>query len=75
MEGPAGPIRLEDDTESSAAPMEGAPLPHTFEAMKKRLLFLLLVTGLVLLALAGWTVQGVRRFGGAVALRPAALPS
>jgi hypothetical protein len=41
--------------------------------MKKRLLFLLLVTGLVLLALAGWTVQGIRRFGGAAALRPAAL--
>ncbi|MFL5928449.1 MAG: hypothetical protein ACJ77E_16075 [Gaiellaceae bacterium] len=28
--------------------------------MKKRLLFLLLVTGLVLLALGGWTVQGLR---------------
>jgi hypothetical protein len=28
--------------------------------MKNRLLFLLLVTGLILLALGGWTVQGVR---------------
>ena len=28
--------------------------------MKKRLLFLLLVTGLLLLALGGWTVQGLR---------------
>ena len=43
--------------------------------MKKRLLFLLLITGLVLLALGGWTVQGIRRFGGAVALRPAVLHS
>jgi len=29
--------------------------------MKKRLFFLLLVTGLVLLAVGGWTVQGLRR--------------
>jgi hypothetical protein len=29
-------------------------------SMKRRLLFLLLVTGLLLLALGGWTVQGVR---------------
>jgi hypothetical protein len=28
--------------------------------MKRRLLFLLLVTGLLLLALGGWTVQGLR---------------
>ena len=28
--------------------------------MKNRLLFLLLVTGLLLLALGGWTVQGLR---------------
>jgi hypothetical protein len=33
--------------------------------MKKRLLFALLVTGLILLALGGWTVQGIRRFGNA----------
>ncbi|HEY0414805.1 MAG TPA: hypothetical protein VGC78_00340 [Gaiellaceae bacterium] len=39
--------------------------------MKKRLFFLLLVTGLLLLALGGWTVQGVRRFGAAVTPRPA----
>jgi len=29
--------------------------------MKKRLLFLLLVVGLLVLACGGWTVQGVRR--------------
>jgi hypothetical protein len=28
--------------------------------MKRRLLFLLLVTGLLLLALGGWSVQGLR---------------
>jgi hypothetical protein len=33
--------------------------------MKKRLLFLLLVTGVLLLALGGWAVQGVRRFSPA----------
>ena len=40
--------------------------------MKRRLLFLLLVTGLILLALAGWTLKGMRWLtaGG----RPAALP-
>ena len=35
-------------------------VPRNLEVMKKRLLFLLLVTGLILLALAGWTVQGLR---------------
>jgi hypothetical protein len=29
--------------------------------MKRRLLFALLVTGLIVLAVGGWTVQGVRR--------------
>ena len=28
--------------------------------MKRRALFLLLVTGLIILALAGWTIQGAR---------------
>ena len=32
----------------------------TLTSMKKRLLFLLLVTGLLVLALGGWTVQGLR---------------
>jgi hypothetical protein len=39
--------------------------------MKTRLYFLLLVTGLLVLALGGWTVKGLRRFGGAIAPRPA----
>jgi len=34
--------------------------PPRFGAMKKRLLFLLVVTGLIVLALGGWTVQGLR---------------
>jgi hypothetical protein len=29
--------------------------------MRRRILFTLLVTGLIVLALAGWTVSGVRR--------------
>jgi hypothetical protein len=29
--------------------------------MRRRILFTLLVTGLIVLALAGWTVGGVRR--------------
>ena len=33
---------------------------HSLGDMKNRLLFLLLVTGLILLALGGWTVQGLR---------------
>jgi hypothetical protein len=28
--------------------------------MKRRLLFILLVTGLILLALGGWTIRGLR---------------
>jgi len=33
---------------------------RTLTSMKKRLLFLLLVTGLLVLALGGWAVQGLR---------------
>jgi hypothetical protein len=33
--------------------------------MKRRLIFLLLVTGLILLALGGWTVKGLRWASGA----------
>ncbi|HEY6962113.1 MAG TPA: hypothetical protein VI408_09525 [Gaiellaceae bacterium] len=35
--------------------------------MRKRLWFILIATGLILLALGGWTVDGLRRFG----LKPA----
>jgi hypothetical protein len=37
------------------------PPPPRFGVMKKRLFLLLFVTGLVLLAVGGWTVQGLRR--------------
>jgi hypothetical protein len=32
--------------------------------MKRKLFFILIVTGLILLALAGWTVQGLRWAAG-----------
>ena len=58
-----GPIHPEEDGESSLARMRTELTPPTVEVMKKRLYFILLVTGLLLLALGGWTVQGLRRVG------------
>ena len=46
-----------------------APPDRRLADMKKRLLLLLLVTGLLLLALGGWTVQGVRWAAGGGRLR------
>ena len=40
--------------------MAARRMTPSLPSMKRRLLFLLLVTGLLLLALGGWTVQGVR---------------
>jgi len=37
--------------------------------MKRKLLFALLVTGLIMLALAGWAVDGVRWAAGGGAIR------
>jgi hypothetical protein len=34
---------------------------RSLDTMKRRLLFLILIVGLLTLALGGWTVQGVRR--------------
>jgi len=51
--------------------MPARAVPRRFDVMKTRLYFLLLVTGLLVLALGGWTVKGLRRFGGALAPRPA----
>ncbi len=34
--------------------------PRTLTTMKRRLFFILLVTGLILLALGGWTIKGLR---------------
>jgi len=50
----------EDDTRSSHAPMCSEAGARSLVHMKKRLLFLLFVTGLLVLALGGWTVQGLR---------------
>jgi hypothetical protein len=36
--------------------------------MKTYLWFILIATGLIVLALAGWTVEGLRRFGGKPAI-------
>jgi hypothetical protein len=49
-----------DESGSSCAPMCGRADIRSLTSMKKRLLFLLLVTGLLVLALGGWTVQGLR---------------
>jgi hypothetical protein len=34
--------------------------PRSFDAMKRTLLIALLAVGLIVLALGGWTVQGIR---------------
>jgi hypothetical protein len=40
--------------------------------MKRKLFFVLIVTGLIVLALAGWTVQGLRwALGGGNSTAPA----
>jgi hypothetical protein len=44
-------------------PMARAAHRRSLDHMKQRLFFLLVVTGLILLALGGWTVDGLRRFG------------
>jgi hypothetical protein len=38
---------------------------RTVDRMKKRLLLVLLATGVLLLALGGWTVQGLRKLAPA----------
>jgi hypothetical protein len=50
----------EDDARSSRTPMCAHVAFRRLVHMKKRLLFLLLVTGLLVLALGGWSVQGLR---------------
>ena len=40
--------------------MSSAPRTPIVVPMKRNLLFILLATGLILLALAGWTVDGLR---------------
>jgi hypothetical protein len=40
--------------------MSAGTVTRSLVHMKNRLLFVLLVTGLIVLALGGWTVQGLR---------------
>jgi hypothetical protein len=51
--------------------MSARRMRRSLVLMKRKLLFLLLVTGLLVLALGGWTVDGLRRFGGAGSPQPA----
>jgi hypothetical protein len=44
--------------------MSASGMGRSFSVMKRRLLFILLVTGLIVLALGGWTLQGARRLAG-----------
>jgi hypothetical protein len=55
------PIRLQEEGESSATPMCADPALRRLARMKKRLYYVLLVIGLLLLAVGGWAVQGLRR--------------
>jgi len=51
---------LEEEGESSAAPMPTPAPLLTLLSMKRSLLFILIASGLIVLALAGWTAQGLR---------------
>jgi hypothetical protein len=53
-------IRLEDERESSARPMEDAGRIRSLVVMKRRLLFTVLAVALLVLAVGGWLVQGIR---------------
>jgi hypothetical protein len=56
--------------------MPSAPRTRSVAPMKRKLFFTLIVTGLILLALAGWTVDGLRwALGGGPARRTAPLPA
>ena len=46
--------------ESSAAPMCRGRAGRSLPPMTRKLLFILIVTGLILLALGGWTIDGLR---------------
>jgi hypothetical protein len=48
------------DPGSSERPMAPPGRGRSVALMKRRLIFFLLVTGLLLLALGGWTIQGLR---------------
>jgi hypothetical protein len=53
-------IRREDDAGSSLRPMEDKAPSHSLVGMKRRALFFSLGLALLLLAVGGWLVQGLR---------------
>jgi hypothetical protein len=53
-------IRREDDSESASRPMPPSRPRRSVHVMKRTLLIALLALGLILLAVGGWTVQGLR---------------
>jgi hypothetical protein len=53
-------IRRKDDSISPARPMSPAAHARSFSPMKRVVLISLLALGLLLLAVGGWTVQGLR---------------
>jgi hypothetical protein len=55
--------------------MCGTPRIRSLVHMKKRILFLLLVTGLIVLALGGWTAKGLRWAMTAQWARPLPTPA
>jgi|HubBroStandDraft_3_1064219.scaffolds.fasta_scaffold2485489_1 hypothetical protein len=63
---PAAPLRgrarigLEDENESSFRPMEERRRLRSLVAMKQRLLLTTLALGLLVLAVGGWILQGLR---------------
>jgi hypothetical protein len=53
-------IRRKDEAGSAARPMLPSGPRRSVHLMNRHLLLILLAFGLLLLALAGWTVQGLR---------------
>src|SRR5262249_31776871 len=49
------------DPRSSRALISAPGIGRSLDTMKRRLLFLILIVGLLTLAVGGWTVQGMRR--------------
>ena len=57
-------VILEEDAGSSAAPTSSAPRTLSVVDMTHKLLLILIVAGLVVLAVAGWTVDGLKWLAG-----------
>ena len=55
--------------------MTSAPRTRSLAHMKRKLWFILIATGLILLALGGWTVEGLRWLAGSGRARTAPAPA